>query len=261
MTSRSTGDLRKIYRYSEDISKSRGRILMMLYNEQNRGITVDKRRASRLENQRVRLNKLSLMRHDEIMRVYSNAVLDRNISPLPRRRHRSTRSVKPRQSRKSPRPRPMTAARKKPSTSSSSRSRSVTPTRSLTTSLELVAPTRDQSVSPTPSSKASPSPPPRPVSPIIPMKVTHIVIEPTQTIIDMVPTSMKPNQETDDEEEEDDHDDDEEKDDNIYPEGVIDFSVHTKLSLVIEKQLVNRLIFVSIHSLLVQIRQKHLCLD
>jgi hypothetical protein len=189
MDTRSTGDLQKIYRYSNNITKSRGRILVMLYHEQNRGTIVDKRRSARMENLRLRLNRLTLGRHDEIMKVYSNVALNRNISPSPRRRRRRTRSSKSK-------PRPVTASQRK-------------------------SPSRDRSVSP----PSEPETPPRSPSPIIPLKITHVDIGPDKTVIAMIPTSFEPDQMADhhNDDGEDAEEEEEEEDDIIYPEGVIDF--------------------------------------
>jgi hypothetical protein len=170
MSSRPTGDLRKVYRFSGNITISRHRMYMMLYDEQSRGTTVDKRRSSRVENLRVRINRLTLMRHDEIMRVYSNATLNRNMSPLPRRRRRRTRSRRREQATTPP---------KKPSTRSSS-SESVVPPHIRSRSPPLV----------------------------FPLKVAHIDIEPNKTVIDMVPTSFESDSDTDNEEEDDDEKED-----------------------------------------------------
>ena len=196
MDSRSIGDLNKIYKYSDNIEKSRGRILVMLYHEQNRGTTVDKRRTARMENIRLRLNRLTLRRHDEIMRVYSNTALRRDLSPLPRRRRRRTKSKS--------KQRPVTASRKKPRF----KDRSATPDRTSRSRSRSTS-TSSQSVTP-----------PRSPSPIIPLKVTHIAIQPDTTVIDMVPISFKADREIDGEEDEDEEE--HADDDIIYPIGVID---------------------------------------
>ncbi|CAF3781498.1 unnamed protein product [Rotaria sordida] len=86
--SRSIGDLNKIYRYNERISRSRKRILSMIYNEQDRGTTISKNQSIRIENLRVRMSRMTLRRHNEIMRVYSNLTLNRHIPRTPKRRQR-----------------------------------------------------------------------------------------------------------------------------------------------------------------------------
>ncbi len=181
-------------------------MLMMLFVEQHRGITIDKTRANRIESLRLRLNRLTLMRHDEIIRVYSNAVLKRDLSPLPRRRRRRTRS------KKSPR-------RRRPNTA---------PNRTIVR-FQTLTPDQSESPSQTPpesesESEPEASSPPRTPSPIPQLKVKHIVIEPEKTIIDMIPVSFKPSPKTNDDgqEDEDEDDDDDEEKDIIYPDGVID---------------------------------------
>jgi len=79
-------DLTKIYHFNKDIAESRERILVMIYNEHQRGETINKRRSICIENLRVRINKLALIRHDQLMKVYSHVKLIRNVpppSPLP----------------------------------------------------------------------------------------------------------------------------------------------------------------------------------
>jgi hypothetical protein len=220
MNSRSMGDLNKIYEFSENIMRSRLHIFFMMFKEQNRGTTVNKRRSIRIENLIVRVNRLTLMRHDEIMRVYSNANLHRNMSPIRRRRrhrrHRSTKSLPPKKSSRQQRPVTASHAHR---LSHSSRSRSVTtnqqtsssstspPLESVTTP-EPSPPPRSRSI--TPNQPSSTSFKPRPLSPIAPLKVTQIIVEPDSAVIEMVPTDV------------DEGEEEEEEDDSIYPEGVTD---------------------------------------
>ncbi|CAF3112685.1 unnamed protein product [Rotaria sp. Silwood2] len=86
--SRSVGDLNKVYRFSGRISRSRERILFMIANERERGTTIKKNQSIRMENLRVRMSRMTLRRHNEIMKVYSNLALRKHIPPKSKRRPR-----------------------------------------------------------------------------------------------------------------------------------------------------------------------------
>ncbi|UJR32733.1 hypothetical protein I4U23_020192 [Adineta vaga] len=76
-------DLTKVYKFNKAIKESRVNMLIMSYNELERGATVDKERSIRIENLRIRINKLTLMRHDELMRIYSHVKTSRIILTPP----------------------------------------------------------------------------------------------------------------------------------------------------------------------------------
>lgn len=186
-TSRSTGDLRKVYRYSDDINRSRNQILVLIWTAQNRGATLDRIRTNRIENLRQRMNRLSLLRHDEIMRVYSNVALNRQLEPLPPERRRS----------------PSQKSRK---------SRAVTASVGPVMRIRLVTPEPVDFPVKTPPRTRSPTPE---------LQVKHIVIEPDITTIDMLPTvaQSKPADHDDDTEEEEEE---EEGNDIVFPDGITD---------------------------------------
>lgn len=196
--SRSTGDLRKVYRFSNDISRSRDRMLVLIWTAQNRGASLDRVRVSHIENLRQRMTRLTLLRHDELMRVYSSVSPRRNLSPLPQERRRQPRK-----------PRVMTAV-----IEPSIRVRVVTPE-----SVEFSPP--------------PPPPPPRTRSPTPELKVKHIVIEPETTTIDMVPTSTQltsADHNDADDEDEDDDDDENEQEAIIFPDGITDRRPYTTIA-------------------------------
>jgi hypothetical protein len=87
-TSYSMKDLSKIYEFNEDINESRARILVMSYNKRKEVPTTNKIRNIHIENLRLRIDKLTLMRHDELMRIYSNVKIIRKGPPSPPIRHR-----------------------------------------------------------------------------------------------------------------------------------------------------------------------------
>ncbi|CAF1452567.1 unnamed protein product [Adineta ricciae] len=62
---------------------SRASVLIMTNDEFDRGSKVDKQRTIRIENLRTRLNALILKRHDELMKVYSHAKINRSVPTPP----------------------------------------------------------------------------------------------------------------------------------------------------------------------------------
>lgn len=76
-------DLTTIYKLNDEIFDSRARLLVSINNNHKHSIKIDKKYAHYIEHLCTRLNKLKLMRHDEIMRLYSNVKLTRTIQPLP----------------------------------------------------------------------------------------------------------------------------------------------------------------------------------
>lgn len=182
-TSRSTGDLRKVYRYSDDINRSRDQILVLIWTAQNRGTTLDRIRAKHIENLQRRMTRLSLLRHDELMRVYSNVALNRDLAPLPQ-------------------PRPRTQSQK------SRKSRAVTAAAGPIMRIRVVTP--EPGIFPVRT-------PPRARSPTPELKVKHIVIEPDITTIDMLPTII-PTNTTDP----DDNAYEDEENDIVFPDGITD---------------------------------------
>ena len=191
-TSRSTGDLRKIYRYSNDISRSRDRMLVLLWTAQNRGTSLDRVRTSRIENLRQRTTRLTLLRHDELMRVYSSVALRRNLSPIPQERR--SRSQKPRV---------MTAINVP-----------VIRIRVVTPEPIVFPPPRTRS--PTPELKIKHI--------VIKPETTTIDMVPTST----QPTSADNNDGDDEQEEEDDDEDEEEN--IIFPDGITDIRPYTTIA-------------------------------
>ena len=179
-----SGNLEQIYRCSNRITNSRQHALFMLFVEQSRGVLIDKSRTKRIENLRLRLNKLSLKRREEIMRVYSN-LPNRPASASPRRRRRGLR----RQQQDQP-PLLTYPESEESTTSESSRESSPIPQRS------------------------TPSPPPE-------LKIATVDIQPDKTIIHMVPnenTEKENDKDISDEEDEDENEDS----DIVYPDGVED---------------------------------------
>jgi hypothetical protein len=84
-------DLSKIYQFSEDITESRARLQFMIFNKQKQSAVINRKRNDRIENFRVRIDRLTLMRQDELMRIYSNATLNRQLPPLQPLSHRKNR--------------------------------------------------------------------------------------------------------------------------------------------------------------------------
>ena len=82
-TSRSLGDLSQIYRYSVNIAQSRALYLAMLYSQEERGVSITKPDSIRIDNIRIRINKLSLRRHQEISRAYTNGSVNGDVASLP----------------------------------------------------------------------------------------------------------------------------------------------------------------------------------
>jgi hypothetical protein len=83
MHSKPVGDLNKIYQLNEDIAESRARIAAMRYNSRKGGLTSEKERSCHIENMRVRMNKLTLMRRNELVTSYSHMVLKEKVLKLP----------------------------------------------------------------------------------------------------------------------------------------------------------------------------------
>ncbi|UJR17684.1 hypothetical protein I4U23_004582 [Adineta vaga] len=139
--------LKKIYRLSDDITESRGSLLSVTYNQQRDDLTSEKRRANRMEDLEIQIDKLALARRDEIMRHYSNAKLIRK--PLP--------SLPP-----TPSPVPLPDL---PSSSLSRSSSTSVPSPATSPVLSPVPPTRPELVpSPVPSTRPESVPSPLPIS-------------------------------------------------------------------------------------------------
>ena len=191
--SRSIGDLREIYRYSSDIFQSRRHFLLMNVEQEQRGTTITKSYGIRNRYLRTRIGRLTLMRRDEILRVYSNVNVNRVIPPLPplptpRRKLIILPSI--------PKKRPIKA--EQPSSPSSSSPSPPSPSPSVQSTL----------------SSPKPSPTPQPSSAVPSMKVTSITIKDEMALVKMRPASTRTDPENEEEEENDD--------DIVYPEGVID---------------------------------------
>lgn len=89
-------DFTTIYKLNRDIFDSRARLLSLTYNNYNPTAKFDKKCSLYIETLRSRLDKLTLMRHDEIMRLYSNVKMTRTIEhhlPPIKRKEKSPRSL------------------------------------------------------------------------------------------------------------------------------------------------------------------------
>ncbi|CAF0875232.1 unnamed protein product [Adineta ricciae] len=181
--SASRGDLKKIYQYSENITKTRDRAIRLTCIDQNRGVPTDKKRSNRMARLRIRINRLTLKRQDEILKVYSNLIIRRNIlSPEPRRSKQTHQT-----------------------------------SQASISSLDRQSAVRHESSSP-PSSPTLTSPRSTSSSPALQLIVANIDINPDVTKVDMIPNVLNSDNES-----YDDDDDDNEDDGIVYPDGVTDF--------------------------------------
>jgi len=81
--SKSTGYLERIYQCSRDISQCRQGVLFMNEKEQERGYMINQKDSRNMETLHLRMNRLHLVRHDEMIRIYSNGVVTREIPEIP----------------------------------------------------------------------------------------------------------------------------------------------------------------------------------
>ena len=107
-SSKSLGDLTRIYRYSIDIAHARQRFLLAMYLQEERGATVTQSSSIGIDNIRVRISQLTFKRHREIVKVYTNGDVNRAMTPRPKTsssRYQSSRPLRSAPLRPLPKPR------------------------------------------------------------------------------------------------------------------------------------------------------------
>ena len=85
------GDLEKIYRWNRNLATARARLLSLIYCQGPQSTTLDQNRQARIDRLEGRITRLTLMRNDELLRVYSSALLRRRLAALPESSHDSSR--------------------------------------------------------------------------------------------------------------------------------------------------------------------------
>jgi hypothetical protein len=81
--SKSAGYLQRIYQCSRDIFECRQGVLFMTKKEEERGYVINRSDSEKMERLHLRMSRLYLLRHDEMIRVYSNGVVTREIPEIP----------------------------------------------------------------------------------------------------------------------------------------------------------------------------------
>ena len=82
MDSQFPSNLSTIYQLSADIVESRARIAVLRWGEQESGLKNQRMRHYRMENLRKRIDRMTLIRHCELMKHYSNVKCNCPV-PLP----------------------------------------------------------------------------------------------------------------------------------------------------------------------------------
>lgn len=81
--SKSAGYLQKIYQCNRDIFQCRDGVLFMTQKEQERGYMINQNDCRKMETLRLRMSRLHLLQHDEMIRVYSDGVVTREMPEIP----------------------------------------------------------------------------------------------------------------------------------------------------------------------------------
>jgi hypothetical protein len=81
--SKSAGYLQKIYQCNHDIFQCREGVLFMTQKEQERGYMINQNDSRKMETLRLRMSRLHLLQHDEMIRVYSDGVITREMPQIP----------------------------------------------------------------------------------------------------------------------------------------------------------------------------------
>jgi hypothetical protein len=81
--SKSAGYLQRIYQCNRDIFECREGALFMTEKEQERGYVINQSDSRTMETLHLRMSRLHLLRHDEMIKVYSNGVVTREMPEIP----------------------------------------------------------------------------------------------------------------------------------------------------------------------------------
>jgi hypothetical protein len=81
--SKSTDCLQRIYQCNRDIFECRDGVLFMSKKEQERGYVINRNDSRNMDTLRLRMSRLHLLRHDEMIRVYSDGVVTREMPEIP----------------------------------------------------------------------------------------------------------------------------------------------------------------------------------